>query len=392
MKVDVGTIIGILIAFWGIYLTISAKNKIKLVFIINECKPLNIDILNQNENTSNKCRVLLTASIKNIGNLDISQPMIFSPISILFPSYYRLIEAHLKSKIGKLHTAKNTIIITIDLLKIKEVIAFDFLIETELKKKNSKNIEKSVYKSIQPICRIENLKGIDKEKNTTEIFKRVAGVLLSVLSVCFLFIHITSLNSVQSGQPGQPEKGIGSIAWSHTAPPIKGFEIDSMLLAAESSLSKDVRANKADRIISSKIKNSTFDSLKREIQLEAKYYDSVRKNQNYEESRVFACAVDSLHEFQYNSLEIGKDAKMEKISIFKWNLLLIISTLIIYLCIKFKIWLIRKKHLKQYINRCKNLIHRDVIMKFIKSTYLFHNSSHIIKMRKGKNVKILKGK
>jgi hypothetical protein len=170
-----GLFSSLLIGYWGIWYARKTKSKTSLAFVIKEFIPLFKTITKSFNSLEIKYKgilisenlVLIKASLVNNGNNDIDKSAIVKPISISLPSHYKCIEVtptNISEGVNADISIDNNIIaIDWDLLKQREFISFDFLIETIIQD-NKSSIGEDGLNSFKINHRISNLNKVEKYK------------------------------------------------------------------------------------------------------------------------------------------------------------------------------------------------------------------------------------
>ena len=141
LKIIVGALFSIAIGYWGIWYARKSRNKASLAFVVKEFIPLFKTIVKDFKNLEIKYKgiiiseglILIKASLVNNGNIDIDKKSIIKPFSISLPNHYKCIEVtptDISEDVNaNISLDNNEIAIDWDLLKQREFISFDFLIE-----------------------------------------------------------------------------------------------------------------------------------------------------------------------------------------------------------------------------------------------------------------------
>lgn len=206
-------IIGVVLTIgFGIYSLKKMKDttpKVELSFIKNECfslvdesyNKLGIDIRYKDEKITNPI-ILLKATLRNTGSLDIDKNMMFQPLKIISPSEYKWLEAKVLTSPENANIAvnifnPNTLNLNWDLLKEQESIVVEMVIEQINKIQDEVLSTIYFYDNIYFEHRITNLKNIRKDSYVST-FKRNnlrRFTTWLILGLVYLFIGLYSVAS-----------------------------------------------------------------------------------------------------------------------------------------------------------------------------------------------------
>lgn len=213
-----GVVSSLLIGYWGIWYARKTRSKTSLVFVIKEFIPLFKTITKSFNSLEIKYKgihiseslVLIKASLVNNGNNDIDKSAIVKPISISLPSHYKCIEVtptDISEDVNaNISLDNNEIAIDWDLLKQREFISFDFLIEmtTQDIKSNGGENGLSSFKINHRITNVNKVEKYEIDINRAEEQYKPINLLGSLLLPTILllggiFLILTIIFEVKDG-------------------------------------------------------------------------------------------------------------------------------------------------------------------------------------------------
>ena len=201
MATILGSALTFIFGVFGIWAYKRTRKKPSLKFEVEECyslfrddvKRLNIEIMYNGEALAPPL-ILLKAKIVNVGDVDIDKNHIHTPLKLILDVKYHCLEiksdTNQNNSVSSVSAANSKEIqITWDLLKVKEEITFEALIQIEEGNDTSKVID-NFYESIKFEYRITELNHIQKDEHINESFFQELNRLVKSKMFAFLLIIV----------------------------------------------------------------------------------------------------------------------------------------------------------------------------------------------------------
>lgn len=212
IELIIGIFGAVLTIGFGIYSLKKMKDstpKVELSFIKNECfslvdesyNKLGLDIRYKEEKITNPI-ILLKATLRNTGSLDIDKNMMFQPLKIISSPQYKWLEAKVLTSPENANIEANifnpnTLILNWDLLKEQESLEVEMVIEQIDKIQDEVPSTIYFYDNIYFEHRITNLKNIRKNSYASTLKKRNIRMFRRwfMLALLYLFTGLSAFVS-----------------------------------------------------------------------------------------------------------------------------------------------------------------------------------------------------